>query len=248
MLADPTLTEYRHYLESERRHKPFQLTEAEEQILMDKSVTGRQSWVRFYGQLSSAMRFEFDGEQLNLTQTLDKLRESDRELREKGANALTAGLNDKSMELTYIFNVLAADKASDDSRRGYDSWVSSRNLSNKAPDEVVEALVNTVTSNYDLVMRHYDLKRKVMGLDELQDFDRYAPLPMKESEKRYSWDEAREIVLKAFEAFSPRSAEIAQKFFDENWIHAKSGGHKRGGAYASPVPGCTSVCVRQLLG
>jgi oligoendopeptidase F len=129
--------------------------------------------------------------------------------------------------------VLAADKASDDKRRGFASWVSSRNLSNKAPDAVVEALIKAVTSNYDIVARHYNLKRKLLGLEELTEYDRYAPLPVKESDAFYTWDEAKDIVLKAFSAFSPRVAEIAQKFFDENWIHAPVTPGKRGGAFCS---------------
>jgi oligoendopeptidase F len=138
------------------------------------------------------------------------------------------------MELTYIFNVLAADKAADDRLRGYASWVSSRNLSNKAPDEVVEALVQAVTANYDVVARHYKMKRVLLGLDELADYDRYAPLPIKQSEKFYTCDEAREIVLGAFYAFSQRMGEVAQLFFDNNWIDAPPAPSKRGGVHCNP--------------
>lgn len=235
LLDDPALTEYRHYLEAERRYKPYQLSEIEEQLLMDKSVTGRGAWTRFYGQLVSAMRYDLDGEKLTQTQVLSKLYEADRDLRRRAADALTAGLRERAMELTYIFNVLAADKASDDKRRNYPEWISSRNLSNKAPDSVVEALVQSVTGSYDVVARHYHLKRVLLGLDELTDYDRYAPLALKESSRFYTWDEAKAIVLKAFKAFSPRMAEIAQRFFDENWIHAALAPNKRGGAFAHPV-------------
>ncbi len=234
LLNTPELAKYRHYLEAERRFKPFQLSEAEEQLLMEKSVTGREAWSRFFEQLTSAMRFDWDGEEVNMSRILVKMRDADRDVRKKAQQILTDGLQDKKMELTYIFNVLAADKASNDRRRGYDSWVSSRNLSNKSADSVVEALVEAVTSNYDLVARHYNLKREIMGLDELYDYDRYAPLPIKQSEKFYTWEEAREIVLNAFYAFDQRIGEIAQKFFDENWIDAPPAPSKRGGAYCNP--------------
>jgi oligoendopeptidase F len=220
LLADPTIAKYRHKLESDRRYKPYQLSEAEEQLLMEKAVTGRSAWTRFFTQLIAALRLDYEGEKLTLTQVLTKMYDPDREIRAKAAQAITDALRSKSMELTYIFNVLAADKASDDKKRGYPSWVSSRNLSNKAPDAVVEALVQAVTSNYDIVARHYNLKRQLLGLDELTEYDRYAPLPTKESDAFYTWDEAKDIVLNAYRAFSPRVGEIAQKFFDENWIHA----------------------------
>ena len=231
LLADPTIAKYRHKLEADRRYKPYQLSEIEEQLLSEKSVTGRSAWTRFFTQVIGALRLDYEGEKLPMTPVLTKLYEPDRETRHKAAESITAGLREKSMELSYIFNVLAADKSSDDKRRGYPSWVSSRNLANKAPDAVVEALISAVTSNYDIVARHYNLKRKLLGLDELTEYDRYAPLPVKESDAFYTWDEAKDIVLKAFSAFSPRVAEIAQKFFDERWIHAPVTPGKRGGAF-----------------
>ncbi|MBI1256659.1 MAG: M3 family oligoendopeptidase [Chloroflexi bacterium] len=235
LLADPTLGKYKHPLEAERRYKPYMLSEAEEKILVEKSVTGSNAWVRLFTQITSAMRYTYDGEQLTQSQILAKLHDTDREVREKAADSLTEGLRSRSMELTFIFNVLAADKASDDKRRGYESWISSRNLSNKAPDEVVEALIKAVTSRYELVARHYNLKRILLGYDELYDYDRYAPIPVKGEEAEYSWDEARAVVESAYNAFSPRLGGIVREFFDKNWIHAALMPNKRGGAFASPT-------------
>ena len=235
LMNDPTLHEYRYHLHAERRYKPHQLTEAEEQILLEKNVTGRSAWTRFFTQLTSGFRFDWDGDELNMSQLLTKLYDNDRSIRERTAQMMTDKLEERSMELSYIFNVLAADKASNDKMRDYASWVSSRNLANKAPDAVVDALVNTVTSNYDIVARHYTLKRQLMGLDELKDYDRYAPLNLKESDAFYTWDEAKDIVLNAFRQFNTQMAEGVERFFDENWIHAPITPGKRGGAFASPT-------------
>ena len=235
VLHDPALGIYRHTLEADRRYKPYMLTEPEEQILVDKSVTGRSAWGRFFTQLVSALRFDYDGQKLNQSQILKLLYEPDRSVREKAAGSITTALGDKSMELTYIFNVLAADKASDDKRRGYPTWISSRNLANKAPDEVVEALISAVTSNYEIVARHYRLKRALLGYDALFDYDRYAPLPIQAAERDYSWDDARSIVSSAYAAFSPELGSLVNRFFDEHWIHAALLPNKRGGAFASPT-------------
>ncbi len=233
LLQQPLLAPYRHMLEATRRYKPHLLSEVEEQLMSEKAVTGRYAWTRFFTQLVSAIRLDWEGSKATMTQILTLLHAEDRDTRRKAAEAITSGLRDKSMELTYIFNILAADKASDDKRRGYRTWVSSRNLANKAPDAVVEALVQSVTSRYDLVARHYRLKRALLGLDELTDYDRYAPLPFKQSDAFYTWDDARNIILTAFEAFSPRMREVAQMFFDGNWIHAPVLPNKRGGAFCS---------------
>lgn len=235
ILNNPVLEKYRYYMEADRRYKPYNLTEPEEQIVIEKSVTGNGAWTRFFTQLTSAFTFDWDGEEVNMTYVLNKMRDPDRTIREKAWRKLTDKLKEKSMELTFIFNVLALDKANSDQRRGYPSWVSSRNLSNKATDEVVEALIKTVTSNYDIVARQYKLKRALLGYDELFDYDRYAPLNLKESEAFYSWEQARKIVMNAFAGFSEDMADAANEFFEKNWIHAPVGKTKRGGAFASPT-------------
>ena len=158
------------------------------------------------------MRYDYDGEQITQSELLAKLYDPDPDVRNKCVDAMTAGLHERQMELTYIFNVLAADKATTDRLREYPTWISSRNLSNKAPDAVVEALIEAVTSNYDIVAKHYRLKRILLGVDELTDADRFAPLPVKESDKVYTWDEARDIVLKSFYAFSDRMGDVAKRF------------------------------------
>lgn len=249
ILRAPQVAKYRFQLESARRYKKHQLSEIEEQLLMEKAVTGNSAWVRFFTQLTSAMRYELDGEQLNQSQIMEKLREPDRDLRRRAADAVTKTLREKSMELTYIFNVLAADKAQNDKRRKYESWISARNLANLAPDSVVEALIGAVTANYDIVARHYDLKRRLLGVDTLYDYDRYAPLALEESDSFYTWEDARAIVLDAFDAFSPTLKEAASKFFDQRWIHAAPMPNKRGGAYASPtVPSAHPFVFLTYLG
>jgi oligoendopeptidase F len=235
ILKDPALGAYRHVLEADLRYKKYMLSEPEEQLLVEKSVTGSSSWTRLFTQLNSAMRFDVDGEKLTQSQVLKLSYDGDRAVRQKAADAVTTTLREYSMQTTFIFNVLAADKASDDARRGYPSWISSRNLSNKAPDAVVDALVNAVTSNYEIVARHYRLKRTLLGLDELFEYDRYAPLNIKGAERDYSWSEAREIVTNAYERFSPITGAAVKRFFDENWIDAALQPNKRGGAFASPT-------------
>ena len=235
LLDDPAVGQYRHYLEAERRFKPHTLTEAEEKILVESSVNGRSAWVRFFTQLTGSLTCVVDGEEKLFTLALADIKSPDRELRRKTAAAITETLRAKRMELTFIFNVLAADKASTDRLRHYSSWVSSRNLDNKAPDAVVEALVETVTRNYDLVARHYHLKRVLLGYDELFDYDRYAPLTLEDGADHafYTWEQARQIVVGAFGAFSPQMAEVADRFFTERWIHAPIVAGKRGGAFSA---------------
>ncbi len=235
MLTHPALAHYRHWLEITRRYQPHRLSEPEEKILAEKSVTGRSAWARFFSELMGNTRYPFDGEELTQAGILAKLYDPDRSVRQRAAQAFTDVLRQQLPTLTYIFNTLAADKASDDRLRKFPSWISSRNLDNQVSDAVVEALIEAVTARYDIVARYYRLKRSLLGLDRLYDYDRYAPLPA--AEGHYRWEQAREMVLEAYGKFHPQMAEIAGQFFARSWIDAPPYPGKRSGAYsASTVP------------
>ena len=235
LIESPELARYRHYLEKARLYRPHVLSEPEEKVLAEKSVTGRSAWERFFNETHSAATFELDGEKLSKEKVLSKLHAPDRDLRKRAAASVTAGLRDLSRTSTYILNNLLADKASDDRLRHYESWISARNLANEVDDQVVEALVRAVTGRYDIVARYYRLKRRLLGLDELFEYDRYAPLPA--AQHFYPWEETRQIVLDAYRAFHPSMAEIAGWFFERHWIDAAMRPGKIGGAYsAGTVP------------
>ncbi|MCH8486315.1 MAG: M3 family oligoendopeptidase [Candidatus Cyclonatronum sp.] len=231
LIDAPELAFYRHYLESSRKYKPHMLTEAEEKVLSAKSVTGARAWVRFFDETLGAARFDLDGEKVPEQQVLSKMHAPDRETRRKAAASLTAGFKELSRPLTFVFNTLLADKSTNDKLRCYPSWVTSRNLSNEIKDETVESLVEAVTDAYPLVQRYYRMKAKLLGLDQMHDYDRYAPLA--QNETVVTWQEARKMVLEAYGGFHPKMGEIAGHFFEKNWIDAAIRPGKRGGAYSA---------------
>ncbi|MGC8779648.1 MAG: M3 family oligoendopeptidase [Anaerolineae bacterium] len=234
-LADPALKRYRHWIEQVRRFRPHMLSEPEEKILAEKAVTGRNAWVRFFEEVHGLARYALDGQELTRDQVLARLYSADRDERRRAQEALTAGLQTMRHTTTYILNNILADKASDDRLRKYPTWISARNMANEVDDRTVEALVEAVTGRYDIVARYYRLKRRLLGVDELFDYDRYAPLPA--ADRVYAWDEAREIVLNAYAGFDRRMAEIAALFFERRWIDAAVRPGKRGGAFsAATVP------------
>ena len=230
LLESSHLSPYKHYLELQRLHKPHLLEESEEKILSEKSVTGLQAWNRFFDELLGAARFQFDDRKVTLQEILAKLYKPDREVRKQAALSLTATLEQHLRQLTYVFNTVLSDKYSDDRLRNYPHWLASRNLSNETSDEAVQVLVDAVTGRYDLVARYYRLKQKLTGLEELYDYDRYAPLG--DVEIKYSWEQAKETVLEAYQSFHPLLGSIAGEFFQHHWIDAAITGGKVGGAFS----------------
>lgn len=235
LIESDELKKYKHYLESSRRYKEHVLEEGQEKIMSAKSVTGRSAWVRFFDETLGAAKFELDGEELSEQEVLSKLHESDRDLRVRAHASLTKKFKELGRQLTFIFNTILADKSTNDKLRKYESWIDSRNLANQTNRETVDALVNSVTGQYELVQRYYKLKKKLLGLDEMKDYDRYAP--MLQNEATIKWDSARDMVLDSYSKFHPKMGEITKEFFEKSWIDAAIKPGKRGGAYsAGTVP------------
>jgi oligoendopeptidase F len=232
LLADPALEEWRHFLSAVRRFRPHLLTEPEEKLVTEKSVTGRSAWVRLFTQVTDSITVDLDGEKATLEQALARLYLPDRAARQAAGRAVTDALQTGLPVRTYIFNTILADHALDDRLRHYSSWIAARNLGNEISDDTVQALVDAVTSRYDIPARWYRLKGHLLGIDELNEHDRYAPLTQDEAE--VGWDEARETVLDAYRSFSPEMADIASGFF-EGYIDAPPGPGKQGGAFAHPA-------------
>ncbi|KPV41024.1 oligoendopeptidase F [Thiohalorhabdus denitrificans] len=233
LLADDALAGYRHFLETARQHRPYRLSEPEERILAEKQLTSRAAWNRLFDETFARLRFTVDGEGLPEEEVLARLKREDRATRRSAATGFTAGLQEQLPLLTHVFNTVLSDKAIEDRLRGYPHWLTERNLDNEASDAMVEALVGRVTDRYDLVARYYRLKARLLGLDTLYDYDRYAPLPG--TQRTVSWDEARATVLDAFGGFSQRMREIAEMFFERGWIDAPVADGKQGGAFSHPA-------------
>ncbi len=230
MLAAVELAPYRHYLELKYESREHILTELEEKVLAEKAVTGRSAWNRFFDETLGAARFSFRDESLPLQQVSTKLHEPDRGVRKDAQESMTAGLDELKRPLTFVFNTILADKASTDRLRVYEHWLQPRNESNEITRESVDALITSVTGRYNLVHRFYNLKRRLLGLETMYDYDRYAPLG--ETEQFVTWEDAKKTVLQSYSEFLPEMGEIARRFFDENWIDAPPDAGKRGGAFS----------------
>ena len=233
LLAHADLDFARHHLRSARRYRPHLLSEPEEKLMSEKAVTGRNAWTRLFEEQTSAIKVALpeEDEPVALEVALSKLASPDRELRRVSAEAVTVALEPGLRTRAYIFNTLAADKATDDRLRDHPHWLAARNLANEASDESVQALVSAVRGRYELPRRWYRLKAQLLGLDRLKDYDRMAAVA--DADEKFEWDDARDLVLDSFGNFSGELGEIAGRFFTENWIDAPIRPGKRGGAFCS---------------
>ena len=235
----PELAKYKPWLEDLRKEKPFQLDEKTERLFTEKGQTGRAAFNRLFTETMTGLRFIVEGEQqaLTLEPTLNMLSSPDGAKRKAAAEAMAKTFTDNIRLFTLITNTLAKDKEISDRWRGFSDVADSRHLANRVEAPVVDALVASVRAAYPrLSHRYYKMKAKWLGMDQLNHWDRNAPLPDK-PERVFTWKEAQATVLKAYGAFAPDMAATAKEFFDKGWIDAPVREGKAQGAFsASTVP------------
>ncbi|MBV9522092.1 MAG: M3 family oligoendopeptidase, partial [Alphaproteobacteria bacterium] len=218
-------------------------------LLHEKSVAGRAAWVRLFDETMAMLRFPLDGKALTSAEILHLLSEHDPAVRAKAAGVLSEVLGQNARTFALITNTLAKDKEIEDRWRGFKRPISSRNLSNFVEDEVVDALIAAVRAAYPaLSHRYYRLKAKWFGVEQLESWDRNAPLP-EEDDRIIPWSDAERTVLDAYAAFSPDLAEIGRRFFANRWIDAPVRAGKAPGAFAHPtVPSAHPYLLLNYLG
>ncbi len=234
MAASP-LAHYRPWIEDLRKEKPYQLEDRVEQLFHEKSVTGYAAWNRLFDETIASLRFKVAGKSLAIEPTLKLLLDRSEKTRKAAAMALASTFKEHLRLFALVTNTLAKDKEIGDRWRGFPDVASARHLHNRVEPEVVEALVSTVRAAYPrLSHRYYALKARWFGKKRLPHWDRNAPLP--ESDTRViPWDEARATVLGAYGEFSPKMAELADRFFARRWIDAPVRPGKVPGAFAHPT-------------
>ncbi|MDQ0558830.1 oligoendopeptidase F [Rhizobium mesoamericanum] len=249
MANDPDAGHYRPWLIDLRKDKPYQLEDKLEQLFLEKSMTSAAAFNRLFDETMAELRFDVDGEKLPLEVTLNMLQEKDPEVRRKGAMALAKTFKENLRVFTLITNTLAKDKDISDRWRNFEDIADSRHLANRVERDVVDALAAAVKQAYPrLSHRYYKMKAKWLGMDEMNFWDRNAPLP-ETSNAVISWNEAKDTVLSAYSNFAPEMAAIAKRFFDEQWIDAPVRPGKAPGAFAHPtVPSAHPYVLVNYLG
>lgn len=235
LLDSKDLERYRYFLSRERKFAPHTLSEPEERLMALKSITGDAAWSQLYEEISALIRVHVsvDGElkELSLEEARALATHPDRALRERARTAVMSAFAEREHVLTYIFNTVYQDHAQDVALRQYPSAIAPTLLGDDLDAKVIDALMTAVESAYPLAQRYFKLKAKALGLSDFASFDTLAPYA--KSERTVSFGEGRELVLAAFDSFSPDFARIARDFFDARRIDVPPEPGKRGGAFCA---------------
>lgn len=224
----------RYFLESWRRLKPFTLSEPEEKVITLKDVNGIEALLTLYDIITNAFSFtlEVDGERKILTENQigSYVRDPRPEVRAAAYQEMYRVYMDQRTVLAQIYSHRVGDWHSEMiDLRGFPGPISARNTMNDIPDPVVETLLSVCRKNAVLFQRYFQLKAKWLKQGRLRRYDVYAPLVP--SARRYSLEQAMEMVLGCLRDFSPVIADAARRVLEADHLDAEPRPNKRGGAF-----------------
>lgn len=237
----PELSDYSFMIEDLLRSKQHVLSASEEKLL---SLAGDFSGGAkdIFTMLDNAdMKFA-SVEQNGTTHSLSHasyiglMQSADRELRKKVFETYYQSYKDEinTIAATYATNVkkdLFYTRA-----RNFDTCLERALFGDNVPVAVYEKLLETVHQNLPILHRYMELRKKILGVEELHMYDIYTPL-VSEVEASYSYEEAKDLVLKGLEALGGEYLEILKGAFEEGWVDVYENQGKSSGAYSWGVYG-----------
>ena len=236
IISDPALENYKHYCEKILLEFPHQLSEVEEQLIVEKDQHGIKEWSRLQGIWLNTREYKvmIEGEEKKLSygEANSLFTHPDRSTR-ISANKAIYGLLGKDQEIfTPSIRNVCADWMKTSKRRKFTNPLHSSLIVNDVSEDTIINLMKTIENNVDVYRRYLNIKAKLLKLPRLSCADIMAPL-LETPHKKYTWDEAHSLVIEAFNKFDAKFEEYAEDMFTKNHIDASPRMGKRNGAYCS---------------
>jgi len=235
--ALPEAANYIHFISGIRKFRPYTLKENEERLITRKELTGMRAFTKLFDELSASFsyRMEMDGEERDFTgeELLSLLHHTSADVRFRAFTTFLEKHGENSIVYNAVFNNMALDHGQEMELRGYTSPIQPTNIGNEIPDEAVEHLMAVTEANYGLAQEYFRLKAGMLGMEKIRNTDVYAPVI--ETERTYTFEQAREMVVASYAAYDPDFGRIVAAFFDERRVDVMPRTGKSGGAFAMPI-------------
>lgn len=236
---------YREFLQHKRLMGKYTLSEKEEKLINIFDVTGPGALVKIYDRMTNDFEFvtvikkndriqkkKYD----NKEKLMSLVRSEKSEEREAAYKALFTVYKKYSGILGEIYTNLIIQWHDENIKvRGFDSPISVRNMSNDIGDEIINTLLHTCKQNTLIFQKYFKLKAKMLGMKKLTRYHLYAPLVINTKVKKYTYEQAVNLVLNVLESFDPRFREYAALLFTNNHVDSEIRKGKMGGAFCSTI-------------
>lgn len=237
---------YKHFLTHKRILSKYTLSEKEEKIVNILEVSGPTALVKIYDRMTNSFEFVLEIKRnnkitrkkfINKEKLMSLVRSNKSEERKAAYKSLFNVYKNNSGVLGEIYLNLIVQWHDENMKiRGFDSPISVRNVYNDISDSVVSTLLDTCKKNSFIFHKYFNLKAKMLKLKKLERYHLYAPFVKKGIiQKRYTYEQAVNIVLNVFESFDPKFREYAEIVFNKNHIDAEIRKGKMSGAFCSTI-------------
>ena len=237
---------YKHFLTHKRILGKYTLSEKEEKIVNIFEVTGPNALVKIYDRMTNSFEFVLNIKKnnkitrkkfINKEKLMSLVRSNKSEERKAAYKSLFNVYENNSGVLGEIYlNLIVQWHDENIKIRGFDSPISVRNVYNDISDGVVSTLLDTCKRNSFIFHKYFNLKAKMLKLKKLERYHLYAPLVKKGMvQKRYTYEQAVNIVLNVFESFDPKFRDYARIVFNKNHVDSEIRKGKMSGAFCSTI-------------
>ncbi|MFW9924293.1 MAG: M3 family oligoendopeptidase [Candidatus Thorarchaeota archaeon] len=235
-ITNPVLSNYKHYLEKLQRIVPHQLTEIEEQLIIEKDQYGIQGWQQLQSKWLNTRIFdvEVEGEKkaLSYGEANSLLPHPDRETRKSANKAIYSLLGNDGEIFSSALRNICNDWINTSTRRKYESEMHASLIANDTEQEIIDSLMKTIDDYSSVYRRYLNLKAKILDLPKLSNYDIDAPLP-DAPDINYDWEKAKKTTIDAYKAFDEDYAFAIKDMFAKNHVDASTRYGKRNGAFCS---------------
>lgn len=231
VLNDEDIAKYAFIALELSEEKQYTLDPQTESVIAKLKSTGSSSWATFKAQVISNHTVTIDDTTYPLTQALNFAYSPDRELRKKAYEAEIASYKSIEYAVATSLNAIKGEAITDASVRGYDSVLDMTIKSSRINEKILDSLLTAIKNNLAMFEKYYLAKAKYLGTEKLAWYDMYAEVT--NSTVEVSYEEAKQIVINSFNAYSTEMGDFAKKAFDNDWIDVYPKVGKVSGAFCS---------------
>jgi len=236
---DPITKAHRYYLYESAKASRYLMSEKEEMLAAELSLSGSNAWTKLQGTITSqySAPFEMEGkvQKLPLPALINLRSHPDEAVRRRGYEAENQVWNTLKEPLAAAMNGIKGEVNTLNTRRGREDALHASIDQSHIDRETLEVMLSAMQDSFPMFRGYFRSKARRLGHEKLPWWDVFAPLG--ESNTVFTFDEAREFILEQFGEFSPRLREFARRAFENHWIDAEQRDGKRGGAFCMEIPG-----------
>jgi pepF/M3 family oligoendopeptidase len=235
---DETAASHAFSLEESVKRSRFLMSDAEESLAAELSLSGANAWTKLHGVVISQLKaqMDIDGEvkELPLSLLTTYTSDPDENLRERAFKAMEQALASAREPLAACLNGVKGTVNTVNDHRGRQDALDDSLDKARIDRRVLETMLEAMESAFPMMHRYRKTKAKLLGKQRLEQWD--LPAPVGDVDRRYEWDEARAFILTHFATYSPRLKDLASKAFNQEWIDAEPRDGKQVGGFCMRLP------------